>query len=426
MWMIAALALAGANETQAAESWVVATDMWGNRLYQTLTINAEGPKLAGDLDGDRVTGQQRGNAIDLIVTAADGTASRLSGKMTNGKMAGTFETRDEGQLITHAFTARRIPDRPAGGPRTIAFNPTDFSNLFSADRTPVLTIWPGDTVHTRTIDSGGVDEHGRTVALYGNPQTGPFFIAGAQPGDVLEIHLDRLRTNRDYADSLDMIVGRAQTRAVTTRAGDLGRNVRWTIDSVRGIATPADPHSHLKGYGVPLRPMLGGIAVAPGFGFSPPSTGDTGRWGGNIDFNEIAEGNTVYLPVQQPGALLYVGDAHAAQGDGETTQFALETSMDVTFTVDVIHGPAISGPRVESPTEIMAVGQAGTMEDATRLATAGLIEWLEQDYGLTLPESAMLLGSAVHYTIVTLAGQNVGIAARFPKARLQGLSRVAR
>lgn len=424
--VIAVLALVLAGPAQAVEKWVVATDMWGNHLYQTLTLDGDGQALSGDLDGDAARGRRSGEGVDFTVIASDGSTSHFVGRLSNGGLSGTVDMRDDnGARATHAFTARRIPDRPAAGPREITFDPTDFSNLFSADRAPVLTIWPGDIVHTRTIDSGGVDEHGRRVALYGNPQTGPFFVAGARPGDTLAVHLVRLRTNRDYADSLDMIVGRAQTRAITARAGDLGRAVRWHIDAQRGIATPEGAHPRLTGYHVPLRPMLGGIAVAPGFGWAAASTGDTGPWGGNIDFNEIAEGATVYLPVQQPGALLYVGDAHAAQGDGETTQFALETSMDVTFSVEIIHGRSISGPRVESTDEIMAIGQAGTMEDATRLASAGLIQWLEQDYGLTLPDSALLLGSAVRYSIVTLAGQNIGIAARFPKARLAGLTRAA-
>src|SRR5207249_8516100 len=88
---------------------------------------------------------------------------------------------------------------------------------------------------------------------------------------------------------------------------------------------------------------------------APPGSGDYGRYGGNMDFNEIVEGATVYLPVSVPGALLYVGDGHALQGDGELNGNALETSMDVEFTVDVIPGKRVPGPRVESATHIMAM-----------------------------------------------------------------------
>lgn len=424
------LLLCGATlaRAQAEESWVVVTDLWGNRSYRTLTVRAgAGGALTGDLDGDPIAGRREGNDLTFTATASDGAIMRFTGRRSGAVVAGEADmpdTNNAERRVRHAFTARRVPDRPAGGPTTYDFTPTDFSNLFSADRVPVLTIWPGDSVRTSTIDSGGVDAQGQTRALYGNPQTGPFFVAGARPGDTLVVRLDRVRTNRDWADSLDMIVGRAQTRAMTARAGDLGRPVRWRIDAERGIATPETESPRLRGYSVPLRPMLGGIAVAPGSGYAPPSTGDTGRFGGNIDFNEVIEGNIVYLPVQQPGALLYIGDAHAAQGDGETSQFALETSMDVTLTVDLVRGRDISGPRVESPTHMMAVGQAGTMEDATRLATAGLAQWLEQDYGLSLAETALLLGSAAEYRVVTLAGQNIGMVAKIAKDRLARLTPV--
>jgi len=127
----------------------------------------------------------------------------------------------------------------------------------------------------------------------------------------------------------------------------------------------------------------------------------------------------VYLPVQQPGALLYLGDAHALQGDGETSQFALETSMDVTFTVELVKGKAIGMPRVESPGQIMVLGQAGSLDDALRSATAGMVQWLQQDYGLSLSEAAIVLGSAVHYSVANLAGRSVGVAAKVDKALLR-------
>jgi len=167
-----------------------------------------------------------------------------------------------------------------------------------------------------------------------------------------------------------------------------------------------------------VAPMLGGLAVAPGFGMPAMSTGDSGRFGGNMDWNALVEGNIVYLRVQQPGALLYLGDAHARQGDGETSQYALETSMDVTFSVDVIKGESIDLPRVESPTAIMALGQAGSLDSALGSATAGLVDWLRKDYALTTSEAAQVLGSAVQYRVANLAGRSVGVAAALDKALL--------
>jgi amidase len=196
------------------------------------------------------------------------------------------------------------------------------------------------------------------------------------------------------------------------------KNVRWRLDRQRGVAMPEKPTEHLANFTVPVRPMLGCIAVAPGFASAPPNTGDSGRFGGNMDFNEIVEGATVYLAVAQPGALLYVGDGHAAQGDGELNGNALETSMDVEFTVDVISSKQLMTPRVESASHIMTVGLGGSLEDALRAATSSLGQWLEQDYKLTPSEIAMVLGSSVEYTISEVADRNAGVVAKLRKDRL--------
>ena len=123
----------------------------------------------------------------------------------------------------------------------------------------------------------------------------------------------------------------------------------------------------MKDLKVPLHPMLGCIAVAVGPSDAPPPTGDSGYYGGNMDFNEIAEGATVYLPVINPGALLYFGDGHALQGDGELNGNALETSMDVTVTVDLIQNQRTGFPRIETPTQFIALGYSGYLDDALKM-----------------------------------------------------------
>jgi acetamidase/formamidase len=135
----------------------------------------------------------------------------------------------------------------------------------------------------------------------------------------------------------------------------------------------------------------------------------------------VVEGNTVYLQVQQPGALLYVGDGHALQGDGETSQWALETSLDVVLKVELIKKQSIATPRVESPTQIMTLGQAGSSDDALRLATSGMLQWLRQSHGLDMSQATQVLGVAVQYSVVNLAGRSVGVAAKIDKSVLKGL-----
>ena len=409
--------LGAAVSVQAAENWLMQIDRWGNPSYMTLHLQDEDGKLSGTLDGDTLTGTRGNGKLVLNVIDQQGKRYEYKGSASTDRLQGTADFPDTNNATaraSHTFSARRLPERASDAPQRHAYIPKDYSNTFSATRLPVLTVWPGDTIHTTTIDSGGVDEHGVTRALYGNPQTGPFFVMGAEAGDTLVVHLLKLKLNRDYADSLDAIVSRAQTTVMASRAANLGRPVRWKLDRERSLASPEHPSDALRDLAVPMRPMLGGLAVAPPDG-PAVSTGDTGRFGGNMDFNEVVEGNLVYLPVQQPGALLYLGDAHALQGDGETSQYALETSMEVALRVELIKGKAIGMPRVESPTQLMTLGQAGSLDDALRLATAGMTQWLQQDYGLSLSDSAVLLGSSVQYIIANLAGRSVGVAAKIRK-----------
>jgi acetamidase/formamidase len=404
--------------------WVVTTDIYGNPLAQKLTLKSDAGKLTGKFDGDDLEGTVNGNAIHFVAKDKDGNTSEYNGIISGDTFSGNAdmnETGDHPEHTTGAFSARKIPDKAPRPPQRHEFVPSTFYREFSARTKPVLTIWPGDTVHTTTVDAGGTDEKGVTRVLGGNPETGPFYVETAMPGDTLVVHLNLVRLNRDWAVSDDAIVGRASGPQMAIKMKDGGKNLRWLLDRQRLIATPEKPGEHMKNYSVPIRPMLGCIGVAPGFASAPINSGDSGRFGGNMDFNEIVEGTTVYLPVSQPGALLYVGDGHALQGDGELNGNALETSMDVEFTVDVIHDKGIMTPRVESPTHMMAVGLGGSLEDAMRLATASMTQWLEQDYRLTPSEVAQVLGTSVEYTISEVADRNAGVAAKIRKERLGGL-----
>ena len=142
-----------------------------------------------------------------------------------------------------------------------------------------------------------------------------------------------------------------------------------------------------------------------------------------MDFNEIVEGATVYLPVSVPGAMLYFGDGHAMQGDGELNGNALETSMDVEISVDVIAKKRISGPRVESATHIMAMALGGSIDEAFRNATSRMATWLEEDYKLTPSEIAQVLGTSAEYRVSEVADRNAGVVIKISKERLKGLEK---
>jgi acetamidase/formamidase len=290
----------------------------------------------------------------------------------------------------------------------------------------VLTINPGDMIHTTTVDAGGTDEKGVKRVLGGNPETGPFYVESAMPGDTLVVHIIKLRLNRDYAVSDDAIVGRALDDRLAAKMKDNGKDIRWHLDTAAGVATPEKPSEHLAKYTVPLRPMLGCVATAVGPTSAPPPTGDSGGYGGNMDFNEIVEGATVYLPVSNPGALLYFGDGHAAQGDGELNGNALETSMDVEVTVDVVPGKRPPQPRVENATTIIATGLGGSLEDGLRAATSNMAAWLTDDYKLTPSEIAQVLGTAAQYKIAEVADRNVNVVLKIDKERLKTLAVAAK
>jgi acetamidase/formamidase len=194
----------------------------------------------------------------------------------------------------------------------------------------------------------------------------------------------------------------------------------WVLDRDKGVARLKQPSEHLKNYTVKLRPMLGCIAVAPP-AHQSFRTGFLGAYGGNMDYNQMQEGTTLYLPVFVPGALLFVGDGHAAQGDGELTGDALETSMQVEFTVELLKSESTGRPRAENSEYLMALGIANSLPEAVQSATTELARWLQRDYKLEPNEAAIVLGTAVQYTIAEVVDPLVHVVARIRKDALAGL-----
>jgi amidase len=414
--------------SDVAGEWELTEQIFGNPMSARLELELESGKLKGTLHGGgkkAIAGTVEGDHVRFAWKDEDGTAASYDGRLEDGRLTGTVTYAGESYAQTppSPWTARRPARRPASAPSTVDFEPKEFQRVFSASIEPVLHIWPGDVVRTKTVDAGGVDWNGKTRVLGGNPQTGPFYVEGAMPGDLLAVRVRQLRLNRGTALSDDGLVDRAITTDYASEHKDNNfKDVIWNLDLAAGVARPSKPTDHLKGLAVPVHPMLGCIAVAPGFANAARATGDSGRIGGNMDFNEIREGSTVYLPVLQPGALLYVGDGHALQGDGELNGNALETSMDVEFSVDVIREKSIGGPRVENGEFLMTMGLSGSIDDAFKEATSDLASWLESDYGLTGPEAAILLGATVEYRVSEVADRNAGVVAKIAKKYLPARS----
>jgi amidase len=434
--LLAAQTLAAQAPQQTPQTltgrWLLTSDFFGTTRYLRLDLDQKPDQLTGTLNGTQLKGSLTGSHLALTGTSSDGGTSTFDATVQPNTFAGTltFTNPNDSPLVFH-FTATPVPPLQRSTPQHHEFAPTVFYRQFSPLNKPVLTIAPGDTVHTTTVDAGGADKDGVKRSAGGNPQTGPFYIQGAMPGDTLVVHLDRLRLNRDWAGSDDSIVQSALSPDLAIKTRDNGKSIRWHLDLANNTATPdpapnqatAPNSDHLKTLAVPLHPMLGCIATATGPAGAPPPTGDSGGFGGNLDFNEIAEGATVYLPVSNPGALLYVGDGHALQGDGEINGNALETSMDVQFTVDLIPGKRLSSVRVETPQTIIALGYSGSLDDAFRDATSNMAQWLTDDYKLNPSEIAQFIGAAAQYKVTEVADRNSGVALKINKSVLQTLTK---
>ena len=258
------------------------------------------------------------------------------------------------------------------------FSPTTFYTTYSAQWSPVLRIYPGDTVRTRTVDNDR-DAAATRYGTGGNPSTGPFYVEGAIPGDTLVVHLKKVRANKTSARQGTRINARAVTAAHLVAADyDPQFTGEWMLDMEKGVATLENPSENMKGFTVPIKAMLGCVSVAPS-GQDQSRGTDLGMYGGNLDYNDNVEGTTLYFPVFHAGALFGIGDAHAAQGDGEVTGSALETSADVEFSVDVIKGESYPQVRAETRDYLISFGVAARcrihpgIDDATgRVAQEGL------------------------------------------------------
>jgi amidase len=288
-----------------------------------------------------------------------------------------------------------------------------------AVREPVLRIKPGDIVETRTFSKPD-DYYARAGGAWPG-EVGPFHIEGAAPGDTLVVKILKLRPNRDTAVSrynpggISGVAGDSKTRMLNDPLP--ARAFTWRLDRTRNVGILDLPNSASKRIEVPLKPMLGRIAVAPA-GQEAYAGLWPGDFGGNLDAADVNEGATVYLPVFHPGALFYFGDGHALQGDGEIVGSGLETTMDVTFQFDVIKGKRIRWPRIESDTHIMVAGSVRPLIDALRIAYVELIEWLVADYGFEKMEAFQVASQVGEIRVANVVDPNYTVVAKFPKALL--------
>jgi amidase len=286
---------------------------------------------------------------------------------------------------------------------------------------PVLRVGSGDTVRTWCVDSGGYGRNGEDLTDGGNPMTGPVYVDGAEPGDTLSVRLDRVRPNRARGVSAALLAPNVlDPDFISAFGNDTERDVWWTLDLERGVATLEDPHDGLDGLGeVQLAPMVGCFGVAPGRG-QAISTATSGPHGGNMDYPGFREGVTVYFPVAAEGALFHIGDGHAAQGEGEIVGTGIEVSMDVEVTLEVVKR-RIGWPRADDGTFVMAVGNARPLDQAVQHATTELVTLMHEDYGLDYPAVSTLLGQCIRYDVGNVFDPAYTMVAKIDKALLERL-----
>jgi acetamidase/formamidase len=303
-------------------------------------------------------------------------------------------------------------------PAPIRFEPTNGVPSFAV-REPVLRIKPGAIVESRTFSRPG-DYYERSGGAWPG-EVGPFHIEGATPDDTLVVKILKIQLNRDTAVSsvgpngISAVAGDSRTRMLNDPLP--ARRFVWQLDRARNMGLLELPNSASKRIEVPLRPMLGRLAVAPAgtevFGGLWP-----GNFGGNMDSSDAREGTTVYLPIFHDGALFYFGDVHALQGDGEIVGSGLETTADVSFQFDLIKGRKIRWPRMEDANDIMVAGSIRPLVDAFRIAQVELIEWLVDEYGFERMEAYQVVSQAGHSRIANVVDPNYTVMAKFPKKLL--------
>ncbi|MEF2550092.1 acetamidase/formamidase family protein [Aurantimonas sp. A2-1-M11] len=295
------------------------------------------------------------------------------------------------------------------------FQPTRFYNTLGPAE-PALAIAPGDTVITDTLDARGVDATGAALATRPNPMTGPFFVEGAEPGDTLRVTIERMTPSRDRGWTFSVLAPNVLDPERVAQMPERER-VEWIIDREAGTVRLEKPSERLRDWVLPLAPMIGCCGVAPALG-QAISTATSGPHGGNMDYRGIRAGTTMSFPVFRPGALFFLGDCHASQGDGEIVGTGIETSFEVAFRVALDKGRTIGWPRGEDDECIFTVGNARPLDQALQHATTEMLDWLSRDYGMDAVAASHFLGQTVRYDVANVFNPAYSVACRIARQDL--------
>jgi acetamidase/formamidase len=304
------------------------------------------------------------------------------------------------------------------GPETVAWG------YFSAAAKPVLRVQSGDVVEIQTVitnsperlEAAGVkpgDVEPELRAIYANVKdkgpgghimTGPIYVEGAAPGDVLEVRILKIRPSIAYAYN-----------SFSPRGGFIPEDFPKPASKIIPLDLKRRVARFSNRIEIPMRPFFGNLGVAPPEASGRISSAPPGIHGGNLDNKELVEGTTLFLPVHAAGALFEAGDGHAAQGDGEVDITALETSLTGVFQFIVRKDLRLRWPRAETPTHYIAMGIDEDLTQAAKIAVREAIDFLATQKGMSREDAYMLCSSAVDFEITQVVDGTKGVHAMIPK-----------
>ncbi len=325
-------------------------------------------------------------------------------------------------VLSGAAAALAAPDQPV-----LRYVPKHEELVYTfGGAAPARHIAPGTRIISWTEDcyDGAVtrpDQLPSKVAPIGhdNPQTGPFYVDGAEPGDTLAIHIEKLEPARAHGIS-SLFPGFGALNGTDRTAmlqADLPETVWfYEVDKARGVARTRSTDGK-RAWEVPLAPFLGCLGVAPPNG-EARSTIVPDDFGGNMDCPEVRAGNTVYLGVRVPGGLVSFGDGHYAMGDGEIIGTAVEGAMNVELTVELIKRRETPWPRIENADWMMSLGAARPLEDAARIAFKDMVRWVMEKTGLGLLDAYQFVSQNSVAPVTEMVDPLYTVLVKVPKSRL--------
>lgn len=294
---------------------------------------------------------------------------------------------------------------------------------------PVMRVKPGTALQLWCQDAycgriGSTSDRASAclVPTELNPQTGPFYVEGAEPGDTLAIHLADLTPARDHgASALIPFFGGLSSTPQTATLQDPLPERTWVYDY--------DRSSHTVGYvaqgsdfqvRLPANPMLGTVGVAPAGGEVRTSLVPE-AFGGNMDTPEMKAGTTCFLRVNVDGALFSLGDGHYRQGEGESCGTAVEGAMNVTVIVDLIKGGGPAWPRLVSDDSLCVIGSGRPLEDAWRASQVDMVGWISSLYGLDRLDAYQLLSQIGQVPIANVVDTNYSAVTKIDRSLLPAI-----